>query len=561
MRHLVRWAVPTALLALVGWCIVGCGRPGTAPREAQAPAAQAPTHPKDADDPSAAASLPPAGAPQAGATEPQSPVRDAEPSLVRPGAGNASAEHASAEQTLGDWPKPQLALVLTGQQLGYIEPCGCSGLENQKGGLARRHTLIDYLARERGWPVVPLDVGNQVRRSGKQQEVKFAHIVQGLRQMGYQALTLGDADLRLTPAALLAALAGPEGTIPDVVSSNVAILARELMPRWRVIEAGGRRIGVSGVLGRRFEQALRSEELVHELPEEGLAQAVRELAAQQPDVTILLAQTSREEARELARRFPQFDLVVASGDSPLLSAELERIDGTRTHLLQIGRKAMYVAVVAWYDDPQQPLRYASVPLDARWSDSPAMLQLLADYQEQLQQLDLDGLGLRPLPHPSGHRFVGSQTCGECHSKAYAVWSQTPHAHATESLVHPPNSRGQIARHFDPECLSCHVTGWNPQQHYPYVSGYLSLETTPQMVANGCENCHGPGSAHVAAENGEGNPAEEVVLQLRHQMRLPLADGVAERRCLECHDEDNSPDFHRPGAFEAYWKKVEHRGKD
>ena len=556
MWSAVRRARTPAVLAVGGLCILGCGQPGAGSREAVQPAAPTATVPERAGEPTVASGPRAASESQPAAALPDTPGLAADPSISQP-----VPPGLSAEKTLADWSRPQVALVLTGQQLGYIEPCGCSGLENQKGGLARRQTLIDHLARERGWTVVPLDVGNQVRRSGKQQEVKFAHVVQGLRQMGYPALTLGDADLRLTPAALLAALAGPEGTIPDVVGSNVAILARELMPRWRVIEAGGKRIGVTGVLGRKFQQALRGDELVHEPPEEGLARAASELAAQRPDLTILLAQTSREEARELARRFPQFDLVVASGDSPLMSAEPELIEGTSTRLIQVGRKAMYVAVLGWYDDPRQPLRYASVPLDARWSDSPGMLQLLADYQEQLKELGLDGLGLRPLPHPSGRQFVGSQTCGECHSKAYAIWSQTPHAHATESLVHPPNSRGQIARHFDPECLSCHVTGWNPQQYYPYASGYLSLEATPHLVASGCENCHGPGSAHVAAENGEGNPAEELILKLRQQMRLPLAEGVAERRCLECHDEDNSPDFHRAGAFEAYWKKVEHWGKD
>jgi hypothetical protein len=45
------------------------------------------------------------------------------------------------------------------------------------------------------------------------------------------------------------------------------------------------------------------------------------------------------------------------------------------------------------------------------------------------------------------------------------------------------------------------------------------------------------------------------------MKLPLAGGAAERKCLQCHDEDNSPDFHKDGAFERYWKEVEHRGKD
>src|SRR5262245_16542588 len=86
-----------------------------------------------------------------------------------PGPGLVPANEKSApakESKFADWPKPAVTLVLTGQQIGYIEPCGCTGLENQKGGLARRHTLFKQLAEERGWPVVPLDVGSQVKRFG-----------------------------------------------------------------------------------------------------------------------------------------------------------------------------------------------------------------------------------------------------------------------------------------------------------------------------------------------------------------------------------------------------------
>ena len=143
-----------------------------------------------------------------------------------------------------------MTLVLTGQQLGYIEPCGCSGLENQKGGLARRHTFIKQLADDRGWTVVPLDVGSQVKRFGKQQEVKFAHTVQGLWTMGYRAVTLGDGDLKLTPGDLLAAMAGADGTVDRFISSNVAVLARELQPQLVVVEAGGKKIGVTAVLAK-----------------------------------------------------------------------------------------------------------------------------------------------------------------------------------------------------------------------------------------------------------------------------------------------------------------------
>ena len=80
-----------------------------------------------------------------------------------------------------------------------------------------------------------------------------------------------------------------------------------------------------------------------------------------------------------------------------------------------------------------------------------------------------------------------------------------------------------------------------------------------LLGSGCENCHGPGSAHVAAENGEIEASAELVRQLQQEMILPLER--AEQKCLECHDLDNSPDFHQPGAFEEFWEQVKHYGKD
>jgi hypothetical protein len=306
---------------------------------------------------------------------------------------------------------------------------------------------------------------------------------------------------------------------------------------------------------------LRSDELVHEPPLAALKKTCTELKDKNCHYYVLLAHAPPEEAREIAENVPIFDLVVAATDNSLPSRELETIEGTNTRLMQVGTKAMYAGVIGLFDDRNNPVRYESVPLDARLADSPAMLRMLAEYQDQLKQLGLEGLGLRPQPHPSGRQFVGSEKCGECHTKAFEKWSSTPHSHATDSLVTPPNSRGDIARHYDPECLSCHVTGWEPQQFYPFASGYLGLEKTPQLQHNGCENCHGPGSAHVAAESGDESVSEEEQAKRREAMKLLIAGGAAERKCLECHDLDNSPDFHKPGAFEEYWKEVEHRGKD
>ena len=41
----------------------------------------------------------------------------------------------------------------------------------------------------------------------------------------------------------------------------------------------------------------------------------------------------------------------------------------------------------------------------------------------------------------------------------------------------------------------------------------------------------------------------------------FALGVAEKKCMTCHDLDNDPNFHLDGAFAKYWKKVEHKGKN
>jgi hypothetical protein len=293
-------------------------------------------------------------------------------------------------------------------------------------------------------------------------------------------------------------------------------------------------------------------------PEAGLDAVLPQLKAAKCDLLVLLAHATIDESKKLAEKYREFQFVVTAGGHGEPKYQPETISNTKTVLLEVGDKGMFVGVVGFFDDPQMPWRYQRVALDDRYEDSADMLAILASYQEQLKTLGLDGLGLKPIVHPTGHEFVGSDKCKDCHTKAFTVWEGTPHAHATESLVHPPE-RSEIARHFDPECLSCHVTGWNPQKFFPYASGFISLEKTPLRTGSGCENCHGPGSAHVAAESGEGNPSDEMLAQLRAAMRLPLSK--AETKCMECHDLDNSPDFHAAGAFPTFWEQVKHKGLD
>ena len=452
------------------------------------------------------------------------------------------------------WKKPKVAILISGRQDGYLEPCGCAGLENQKGGMGRRHALIEQL-KEEGWPLVAIDVGNLVRRFGKQAEVQFAISVEALKTMGYNAATFGPDDLRLSAGEVAAAVAGPDSGQSLFVSANANVFG--LTPKVQLIEKNGVKIGVTAVLGDTYRQDVNNAEIEFKSAADGLAEVTGELA--ECDVRLLLAHTTKAEAIELVKLYPNFDFVVVAegGDEPPYLPE--SIEGTRTKLIEVGHKGMYCVVLGLYDDKKDPVRYQRVALDSRFPNSPEMKQLMTTYQEQLHDLGWAGVGLRPVAHPrtkdgvegAGH-FVGAETCKDCHTKAWDVWSASRHAHATESLV-----KATPPRQFDAECISCHAVGWNPQEFFPYVSGFESLEKTPHLAGNSCENCHGPGGAHVAAEAGDSAALRDEQRQL---MKLPLADAKS-HFCQKCHDLDNSPEFNKPDAFEHYWAEIEHIGKD
>ena len=456
------------------------------------------------------------------------------------------------------WAKPDLTLFVTGNQHGYIEPCGCTGLDRQKGGVARRFTFMQQL-RDKGWALMPLDAGNQVRRFGRQAEVKLQQSVKALKTMDYQAIGFGPEDVRLGVGELLAVAAADSPDDTMYVSANVVLIDPSLMPQSKVVEKNGTKVGITSILDPASLEVVPSEEILIEPTESSARAALSELDAASPDYKVLLYFGKEKAAQQLVRDVPGFDLLVVAGGYGEPTFRAEPIQDSKTKMIVTGNKGMYAGLVGIYSD--QPIKYARVPLTHEFADAPEMRQLMQEYQTQLRDIGLGGLGLLPpIPHSSGQKFVGTAKCGECHTTAYDIWEGTPHAEATESIVSPPEDRGDVARHFDPECISCHVTGWNPQEYYPYASGYLSLQQSEHLTGNGCENCHGPGAEHSAAEEDNSGVSAELRDQLREAMKLPLEK--AREKCMECHDLDNSPDFHEEDAFEdIYWPEVEHYGLD
>ena len=465
------------------------------------------------------------------------------------------------------WPTPALALVLTGQQRGYIEPCGCT--EGQSGGISRRASLINEL-KEKKWPVTGFDLGGTVRRSRQQSKIKFETMLDAMNDMGYRGLGIAPHELRIGPIYLLSQnVANDDDSEAGVafLGANVVLLE---MPdlgtpiHSRVVEIGGQKIGVTSIIGK----SAADEAFPGGPPQDislidaakSLEPVVEDFEKQQTSLNVLLAYANIDESKELAKKFPEFHVIVSAGGPE--DPDGKPLQFGKSMLLTVGQKGKYAGVVGYYPgNAETPLRFQLVELEKdRFKDDMKMVDHMRFYQDRLKQEELVTAEL-PIKHNSGAEFVGAKACAECHTRAYAKWKKTKHAVAFESLKHARKGDPEygITRIYDAECLACHVTGWNPKQVLRYETGFVNEEfaTTDAdklrsklLQGQQCESCHGPGSQHIAMiEDGDIEAAGKSV-----RVTLKQAE---EKTCVQCHDLDNSPHY----DFKIYWQRVKHVGTD
>ncbi|MDR1962676.1 MAG: hypothetical protein LBQ50_02740, partial [Planctomycetaceae bacterium] len=452
-----------------------------------------------------------------------------------------------------DWQKPKLLLVFTGFMNGYVEPCGCAGLEQMKGGLSRRYTFFKELEEKKGWSVLPIDAGNLNKGFGRQEELKFNFVIdEALRLMKYQATGIGDRELLLPTDALILYFVDVPGIPRRYTSANVAIMQfdPDFTAPYRVFEQNGIKVGVTSVIGQSLLKDVNNNDIQHDDAIKRLKEILPQFAAEKCDKRVLIIHGSGEETKRIVKAVPgQFDYIIPSdtpAEPPFRPNWIEN-----SMLVEVGEKGKFAVAIGLYDDPNQPYRYQRVPLDSRFENSKTIVALMQLYQEQLRETGFQGLGIKPIPNrraaETGH-YLGSKSCADCHELSFRVWKKSRHATAWRSLA----ETSKPSRTFDPECIACHVVGWNPAEFLPYEHGFMGEKETPQLLDVGCESCHGPGENHIQAEQGSDAAFQE---KLRKSMRLPL--NTAKKVCLQCHDGDNSPHF----DFDTYWSKIVHKEEE
>jgi hypothetical protein len=524
-----------------------------------------------------------------------------------------------------DWPanrKPDVVFVLSGQQHSYLKFCGCT--EPQLGGFERRYNFVQKL-RERGWPVIGLDLGDLVwHQSGtihEQSILKYEAAIKSLAAIGYAALAVGEYDFKLPltdglsntvlqkprafPRLLCANLADRAVNFPvDLDKPNDSLIGTAVITGG---QNGVPKIGITAVAGpavmmqaamlnHRFDEITTpSGKQMSERP--AIESALKEMAAAGVEFRVLLYQGTVEQAMGLAGApnapnaggltFPdKFDLILCQSAEEAPPMRVETVG--RTTIVRVGHRGRYIGVLGVFRNGQTPnpfdKHFQIVEMSDDYETDPdreadhPILKILEDYAKEVRA----GGFVKKIPqtvHPVQAQFpnqkvvfVGSDRCKACHAKECALWeadipgSAKKHSHAKAFQALEKYAKKPRLRQFDPECVVCHTIG------YGFTSGYRG-EAEARLKNVGCENCHGPGSLHVAnptdtsfhlalspwkANKNDLLPSPER-LQLGfnalNQQEQRILKNVNDL-CQKCHDTDNDPHF----RFEAFWPRILH-GRD
>lgn len=430
---------------------------------------------------------------------------------------------------------PSVRMSIGGQLAGRLEPCGCAS--GQLGGLARR---AHHVAQQRDRYALRLEGGNLIEHATELDLWKLDTALTVLGMARYDAVALGPQDLELPAQELLPFLAAFYGKI---VASD--LVPKQELDAWPAVASAemrtpGATVRVAAFVGALGETGAKSFEL---LP---VAEAwQRALAGAEPQtLRILFVHAGADAARAAARLTPKPDLIVlvtpSVGEPPTAPQIVEGVPvvcpGIRGRMLldveltrtPDGPKVTHYGVVKLADSESRPGAYA---------DPDAKEAILAHRHIVAEEGLREKLaGQRPAP--DARSYVGSQKCQSCHPAAYNVWLNSKHAQAWTTLVRAEKGelkdKTGVARYGwpvtkYPDCVACHVVAYGEQ------SGFVNPEQTPDLAGVGCEQCHGPGSAHIV---------------------VPIKDNIlrgGRGACAQCHDFEQSPDF----DYEKRWKEIEH----
>lgn len=428
--------------------------------------------------------------------------------LLSLGAGGATETTSTTKPTPPPAKPPELSLFLTGETNGYLKPCGCVSF--QLGGLSRFATHLKEQSKHRPNRLL-LSNGQLFEGMGEQNEMEATVIAQVFQYLNYGVVNLTERELCFGAPYLATMFKGISGV--SLVSANFRPeeldgMVEPWVRREVTIDGKPAVVGITGVLDPSLHTGAYSEPPSRS-PEEALEEVLAAMSG--VDLRVLLYMGRFDEAKALAERFPALDVIVTGYDEDKPNDTPERIGNTL--VVKTGNKGKYLVVVDVENlRGERSYSYHPIALSQELPEDPTVKGWLTAHRDQIAKSELleRNARLKKLD-PNGARYVGSIVCSGCHQDEHTIWSMTRHAKAYKTLK-------DINEHRNPECIYCHSVG------YGVESGYYNEEETPMLVDVGCENCHGPGSLHVASEDKKGYRNANL------------------GKCVDCHHTDHDPNW-------------------
>ena len=393
-----------------------------------------------------------------------------------------------------------LMMVVSGNLLGELEPCGCT-LEGDFGGIKRQASVIEQL-RKQDPNLLLVSTGALLDTEAVSANIKNQYILTGFQQLNYDAIALQNRDqsfglssLRTTALPWLA-----KNVLADFVATERKKTIKE--------------ISVS------VFSAMQAESQTESLP----AALIKKIQQrhQQGVLTILITDQQPEHLKQTLD-FKNLDILIMPNNDTKFSEP--QIFG-RTLVVRPGNQGQKLGVLHLMVKQGHIINYRQTiqALGKTIPDAPSLKTWYSQYNQALKIFyqARAKISAELMQKPA---YVGAETCGTCHSKALEKWHSSLHSQALLALK-------RVNKQFDPECVSCHVVG------YGQAGGFVDEFLTPQFANVQCESCHGSGVEHVKA------PALNKMADLKR--RHPPV-------CVACHNEKHSPVFN----FDQYWPRVAH----
>jgi 2',3'-cyclic-nucleotide 2'-phosphodiesterase (5'-nucleotidase family) len=354
-------------------------------------------------------------------------------------------------------------------------------------------------------------------------------LMQLLGEMRIDATAVQSQDLYFGLAELQKM--GTEYGIPMLCANLLDANEKPVFPGYRVFEMGGKQLGVLSVTDPQFQQAaeLLKDGLHFADPAAYIESGVKELREQKGcDAVVLLFGGRRDQALEICKDMKGIDLILFGNATISQRVPAETNSGIPLYTAAARGKDFGNLTLTMKDDGTVELSPIEIhELDQNYPDDPAIKEEVDAFKAEKDERVKRARLIEEMAHAFSdssitETYIGTDLCRRCHEAEYQIFKDTAHAHALASLE-------KTFEETKPECVACHVTGWQTPGGYG-----LDQRNREILKSVQCEACHGYGTTHS-----------------RDAASSSLA--AAEAQCRVCHDKANSPNF----DFDKYWKKIAH----